>query len=29
MMDKRVKTTKPKEVPMSKGARTTKLSLKH
>jgi hypothetical protein len=29
MTDKRVKTTKPKEVPMNKGARTTKLSLRH
>jgi hypothetical protein len=29
MTDKRVKTTEPKEVLMSKGARTTKLSLRH
>jgi hypothetical protein len=29
LMNKRVRTTNPKEVPMSKGARTTKLSLRH
>jgi len=28
-MNKKVKTTEPKEVPMNKGARTTKLGLRH
>jgi hypothetical protein len=29
LMNKRVRTIEPKTVPMSKGTRTTKLSLKH